>query len=302
MAIPGFQDFMLPLLKLAADEKEHSIRDAIDSMAAVFNISDEEKQEWLPSGSARVLDNRVGWASTYLKKAGLLESPRRSYFRITPLGLKVLKTNPDCIDIKFLEQFPGFLEFRAGSTKDKNDGAISPQDSSQTPEEILEEKYQQIRDSLAMELLAKVKSCPPSFFEELVIDLLLKMGYGGSRKDAGQAIGKSGDGGIDGIIKEDRLGLDIIYVQAKRWEDAVGSQEIQKFVGALHGQGARKGVFITTSDFTKPAIEYANKIESKVVLINGRQLANLMIDFNVGVSDYKSFHIKKIDSDYFPDE
>lgn len=302
MAIPGFQDFMLPLLKLAADEKEHSIRDAIDSMAAVFNISDEEKQEWLPSGSARVLDNRVGWASTYLKKAGLLESPRRSYFRITPLGLKVLKTNPDRIDIKFLEQFPGFLEFRAGSTKDKNDGAISPQDSSQTPEEILEEKYQQIRDSLAMELLAKVKSCPPSFFEELVIDLLLKMGYGGSRKDAGQAIGKSGDGGIDGIIKEDRLGLDIIYVQAKRWEDAVGSQEIQKFVGALHGQGARKGVFITTSDFTKPAIEYANKIESKVVLINGRQLANLMIDFNVGVSDYKSFHIKKIDSDYFPDE
>lgn len=268
----------------------------------MFNISDEEKQEWLPSGSARVLDNRVGWASTYLKKAGLLESPRRSYFRITPLGLKVLKTNPDRIDIKFLEQFPGFLEFRAGSTKDKNDGAISPQDSSQTPEEILEEKYQQIRDSLAMELLAKVKSCPPSFFEELVIDLLLKMGYGGSRKDAGQAIGKSGDGGIDGIIKEDRLGLDIIYVQAKRWEDAVGSQEIQKFVGALHGQGARKGVFITTSDFTKPAIEYANKIESKVVLINGRQLANLMIDFNVGVSDYKSFHIKKIDSDYFPDE
>jgi len=302
LAIPGFQDFMLPLLKLAADEKEHSIRDAIDSMAAVFNISDEEKQEWLPSGSARVLDNRVGWASTYLKKAGLLESPRRSYFRITPLGLKVLKTNPDRIDIKFLEQFPGFLEFRAGSTKDKNDGAISPQDSSQTPEEILEEKYQQIRDSLAMELLAKVKSCPPSFFEELVIDLLLKMGYGGSRKDAGQAIGKSGDGGIDGIIKEDRLGLDIIYVQAKRWEDAVGSQEIQKFAGALHGQGARKGVFITTSDFTKPAIEYANKIESKVVLINSRQLANLMIDFNVGVSDYKSFHIKKIDSDYFPDE
>lgn len=302
MAIPGFQDFMLPLLKLAADEKEHSVREAIESMAKLFNVSDEERQELLPSGSARLLDNRVGWASTYLKKAGLLESPRRSYFHITPLGLKVIKTNPARIDTKFLEQFPEFLEFKTGSNEETKDSTVSPQESPKTPEEILEEKYQQIRDSLAMELLAKVKCCPPSFFEELVVDLLLKMGYGGSRKDAGQAIGKSGDGGIDGIIKEDRLGLDIIYVQAKRWDGPVGSQEIQKFVGALHGQGARKGVFITTSDFTKPAIEYANKIESKVVLINGRQLANHMIDFNVGVSDYKSFQIKKIDSDYFPDE
>lgn len=303
MTIPDYQTIMLPLLKFAGDKKEHSIREAIDSISGLFKLSDEQKKEVLPSGRSYIIDNRVGWARTYLKKAGLLEDTRRSHFRITDEGLKTLVKLPTEINIKFLQQFPGFNEFRK-KKDDEEEGQeqVMQEDSSQTPQELLEYGYQKIKRDLAQELIESVKKASPRFFEQLVVELLLKMGYGGSLKDAGKAIGQSGDGGIDGIIKEDKLGLDVIYIQAKRWEAIVGRPEIHKFVGALVGQRAKKGVFITTSGFTREAQEYAKTIEQKVILIDGDNLAQLMIENNVGVSGVISYEIKKIDSDYFVEE
>ncbi|MFM6050669.1 MAG: restriction endonuclease [Sphaerospermopsis kisseleviana] len=297
---------MLPLLQYAGDGKEHSLRDAITFLADVFNLSDEERKELLSSGQQAVFDNRVGWARTHLKKAGLLESPKRGFFQITNRGKEILKQNNPEINVKFLNQFPEFIEFK--TIKKDNDKSVSEimEDSEileTTPQESIEFGYQKIRKELELELLNRVKSCSPDFFERLVVDLLVKMGYGGSRRDAGRAIGKAGDGGIDGIIKEDKLGLDIVYIQAKRWDNTVvGRPEIQKFVGALHGQRARKGVFITTSKFSQDAREYVSIIDSKIVLIDGQELAQLMIDNHVGVSTVSIYEIKKIDSDYFTDE
>ncbi len=297
---------MLPLLRLVSDKQEHGYRDLIDKLALEFKLTDEERKELLASGSQPVFDNRVGWAKTYLKKAGLIDAPKRATFVITELGLQTLKKNPDRIDAKYLRQFPAFLEFvRAGKTESENEEeAITQEATEQTPEESLEKAYQRIRKSLAAELIAKVIDLSPAFFERLVIELLVKMGYGGSIKDAGKAIGKSGDEGIDGTIKEDRLGLDIIYVQAKRWKtgNVVGRPEIQKFVGALAGQGAKKGIFITTSSFTKEALDYTPKNETKIVLIDGERLAQHMIDFNIGCTTQQIYELKKIDSDYFYEE
>lgn len=300
MAIPDFQSIMLPLLKLAGDSQEHTIREAIDYVSDNFRLSEEEKEEVLPSGQQYIIDNRTGWARTYMKKAGLLEMPRRSFFKITGLGLEVLKSNPSKINVKFLEQFPQFIEFR-NTKKEKGEQEVHgvEENSSQTPQELLEYGYQKIKKDLSQELLGIVKQISPRFFERLVVELLISMGYGGSRKDAGQAIGQSGDGGIDGIIKEDKLGLDVIYLQAKRWENVVGRPEIQKFVGSLAGQRANKGVFITTSGFTKEALEFVNTISHKVILIDGETLTQLMIENNVGVSKVISYDIKKIDTDYF---
>ena len=303
MTIPDFQAIMLPLLQYASDGKEHSLRDAITFLADVFNLSDDERKELLSSGQQAVFDNRVGWARTYLKKAGLFISPKRGFFQITDKGKEILSQNPSEINLKFLNQFPEFIEFK--TTKKDNDKSEPEiiETSETTPQESIEFGYQKIRKELELELLNRVKSCSPDFFERLVVDLLVKMGYGGSRRDAGRAIGKSGDGGIDGIIKEDKLGLDIVYVQAKRWDNTVvGRPEIQKFVGALHGQRARKGVFITTSRFSQEAREYVSIIDSKIVLIDGEELAQLMIDNHVGVSTVSIYEIKKIDSDYFTDE
>jgi len=306
MTIPDFQAIMLPLLQYASDGKEHSLRDAITYLADIFNLIDEERKELLASGQQAVFDNRVGWARTYLKKADLLVSPKRGYFQITDKGKDVLIQNPGEINIKFLNQFPGFIEFKTTKKdNDKLDSEITEiiEISETTPQESIEFGYQKIRKELELELLNRVKSCSPDFFERLVVDLLIRMGYGGSRRDAGRAIGKSGDGGIDGIIKEDKLGLDIVYIQAKRWDNTVvGRPEIQKFVGALHGQRARKGVFITTSRFSQEAREYVSIIDSKIVLIDGQELAQLMIDNHVGVSTVSIYEIKKIDSDYFTDE
>jgi restriction system protein len=306
MPIPDFQAIMLPLLQYASDGKEHSLRDAITYLADIFNLSDEERKELLASGQQAVFDNRVGWARTYLKKADLLVSPKRGYFQITDKGKDVLIQNPGEINIKFLNKFPGFIEFKTTKKdNDKLDSEITEiiEISETTPQESIEFGYQKIRKELELELLNRVKSCSPDFFERLVVDLLVRMGYGGSRRDAGRAIGKSGDGGIDGIIKEDKLGLDIVYIQAKRWDNTVvGRPEIQKFVGALHGQRARKGVFITTSRFSQEAREYVSIIDSKIVLIDGEELAQLMIDNHVGVSTVSIYEIKKIDSDYFTDE
>ncbi|MBO1064191.1 MULTISPECIES: restriction endonuclease [Nostocales] len=303
MTIPDFQAIMLPLLQYASDGKEHSLREAITYLADVFNLSDEEKKGLLPSGQQTVFDNRVGWARTHLKKAVLLEYPKRGFFQITDRGKDLLIQNPTKINIKFLNQFPEHIDFlNSKKDNDKSEPEII-EISETTPQESIEFGYQKIRKELELELLNRVKSCSPDFFERLVVDLLVKMGYGGSRRDAGRAIGKSGDGGIDGIIKEDKLGLDIVYIQAKRWDNTVvGRPEIQKFVGALHGQRARKGVFITTSRFSQEAREYVSIIDSKIVLIDGQELAQLMIDNHVGVSTVSIYEIKKIDSDYFTDE
>jgi len=300
MSIPDYQTIMLPLLKFAGDKKEHSIREAIEYIANAFNLSEEERREVLPSGQQYIIDNRVGWARTYLKKAGLLESTKRSYFKITDLGLEVLQKNPEEINVKFLEQFPQFIEFR--NLRKEKEEEKEEENLTQTPQELLEYGYQSIKKDLASELLNLVKKASPRFFEKLVVELLIKMGYGGSLKDAGKAIGQSGDGGIDGIIKEDKLGLDVIYIQAKRWENVVGSKEVRNFVGGLAGQRASKGVFITTSNFTKDALEYVKTIPHKVILIDGETLTQLMIENDVGVSKITSYDIKKIDSDYFEEE
>ncbi len=302
--LPDYQTIMLPLLKFSGDNKEHPIKEAIQHITNKFNLTEQEQKELLPSGQQSIINNRVAWARTYLKKAGLIESNKRAHFKITALGLEILRKNPSEINVKFLEQFPQFIEFR--NKHKENDDHEEPEDSqiglAQTPQELLEYGYQKIKTDLAQELLNNIKQCSPSFFEKLVVELLLAMGYGGSRKDAGQAIGQSGDGGIDGIIKEDKLGLDVIYIQAKRWEGVVGSKEIRNFVGSLVGQKANKGVFITTSGFTKDALEYVKTITHKVILIDGEMLTQLMIENNIGVSKIISYDIKKIDSDYFIEE
>ena len=221
MAIPDYQTCMLPLLKFANDEKEHSLREAVDQLAPKFNLTDEEIREMLPSGQQPLFLNRLGWARTYLKQAGLVEPTKRGYFCITQRGLDVLNEKPDKITKKYLERFEEFRQFLQRKKKSSKKEKDNDTETDKTPAEELESAYENLRVNLADELIEKLKSCPPSLFEQIIVELLVKMGYGGSRKDAGQAIGKSGDGGIDGIIKEDRLGLDIIYIQAKRWESTV---------------------------------------------------------------------------------
>jgi len=302
MTIPDYQSLMLPLLKHLADRQEHSLRETIEALADEFHLTENERTKLLPSGQQSTFDNRVGWARTYMKKAGLLESPRRGFFRITDRGVEVLCAKPREMNAAFLRHFPEFVAFQK-LHREKADTRTEPVvDDTQTPEEEIEAAYQRVRAGLAEDLLQMVKNCSPAFFERLIIDLLVKMGYGGTRKDAGQAIGRSGDGGIDGIINEDRLGLDIVYVQAKRWDSMVGSPEIHKFIGALSGKHAKKGIFVTTSDFSKPARDYISVIDSKVVLIDGDTLAQLMIDFNIGVTPIAAYELKRVDSDYFAEE
>ena len=300
MAIPDYQTCMLPFLRFLADGKEHSLRDAEEALGEHFKLSAAERAELLPSGQQGIFKNRIGWARTYLKKAGLVEAPKRGVFRITERGATAVASGPPRIDAKYLEQFAEFREFL--ETPKAENGSAAPIEASTskvTPEEAIELAHQGLRAQLGQELLVRILACSPTFFEQLVVELLVKMGYGGSRRDAGERIGQTGDGGIDGIIKEDRLGLDTIFIQAKRWQGSVGRPEIQKFVGALQGQRAKKGVFITTSTYTSEAIEYATRIDTKVVLIDGKQLSGLMIDFDVGVAASASYVVKRIDSDYF---
>lgn len=301
MPIPDFQTIMLPLLQFAGDGQEHSLRQTIEELADQFELTHDERRELLPSGQQAAFDNRVGWARTYLKKAGILESTRRGHYRITERGREVLHQQPDRIDIAFLRQYKEFRDFQKPKEKAKPKAKIEAADE-QTPEEEMEAAYQQIRHGLAAELLQTVKDCSPAFFERLVVDLLVRMGYGGTRKDAGKAIGRSGDEGIDGIIKEDRLGLDIVYVQAKKWEGNISRPEIQKFAGALQGQRARKGIFITTSGFSQAAHDYVSRIDSHIILIDGEALAQLMMDYDIGVTTFASYALKRVDSDYFTEE
>jgi restriction system protein len=298
MAVPDFQTIMSPLLKVAEDGQEHSGHDFLDKLAIHFKLNDEDLNELLPSGKQTRFYNRVGWARTYLIKSKLLEMPRRSYYRITQMGKDVLKGNPSRIDMNYLKRFPEYLEFKE-KENEREEKKQSDEIEESTPEEILENAYQEIRDNLALEALENVMSCSPAFFERLVVELLVEMGYGGSRREAARAVGQTGDEGIDGIIDEDKLGLDTIYIQAKKWANNVGRPEIQKFVGALAGKRARKGIFITTSSFSSDAIKYVSEIDSKVILMDGKELAELMIDHNVGVTEVTSYKLKRIDSDYF---
>lgn len=298
MAIPDYQTLMLPLLKLASDSKEYTIHEAVEILSQQFNLSKEEREKMLHSGQQTVIFNRIAWAKTYMKKAGLLEIPNRGKFKITQRGLEVLSSNPLKINNKLLSRFEEFVEFKTRK-KEKIESTKDEHLENETPEEAFESAYENLKAELISDLIQNLKNCPPPLFEKIVIEVLVKMGYGGSIKDAGKAVGRSGDEGIDGIIKEDRLGLDIIYVQAKRWENIVGRPEIQKFAGALQGQRAKKGVFITTSNFSKEAIEFVSKIDSKIILLDGIKLAEYMIDFNVGVSITSTYELKKIDTDYF---
>jgi restriction system protein len=303
MSIPDYQTIMLPLLQHLADKKERSSQETFESLSKVFRLSEQEKNELLPSGNQPIFMNRIGWAKTYLKKTRFIESPKRGYYKITERGLKELKKNPNKIDNKYLSQFSEFADFvKTRVIKPDSGNKDGEVGNAKTPDEEIEYNYQLIRNALANDVLDKIKQCSPSFFEKLVVDLLLKMGYGGSRQEAGKITGKGADGGIDGIIKEDKLGLDTIYIQAKRWDGTVGRPEIQKFAGALQGQRARKGVFITTSKFAKEAVDFASMIESKIILIDGDTLSNLIIDYDIGVSTMNTYLIKRIDSDYFVDE
>ena len=296
--IPDYQTCMLPLLKYAEDKNEHKFSDAVEYLSDEFALTKEERQALLPSKTQDVITNRIGWARTYLKKAGLLEDTRRGYFKITERGLSVLSENLEKLSTKYLQKFDEFIAFHEKHTE-KDISSEIELTTEATPEEMLETGFAKLSENLIDDLLAKIGESSPSFFEHLVVDLLVHMGYGGSFSEAAQVVGKSGDEGIDGIIKEDKLGLDTIYIQAKRWKGVVGRPEIQKFAGALLGQKASKGVFITTSSFTKEAEEYVSSVDRKVVLIDGTKLATLMIEHNVGISTVRTFEIKRIDSDYF---
>lgn len=303
MAVPEFQSFMLPMLRIVDAHGPIHVKDVKDRIASELQLNQEDLSELVPSGNSSKFDNRVGWTRTYLKKAGLIDYASRGVYAITKAGKDILATTPKRIDVSFLDQFPGFLEFRTG----KAAGALSTAATQSafagvTPEESLESAYEALRGILANEVRTALKATSPAFFEQIVVNLIVRMGYGGTRADAGQAIGRSGDGGIDGIIKEDRLGLDAVYVQAKRWDNPVGRPEIQKFAGALQGHRARKGIFITTSTFSSEARDYVSRIESRIVLIDGEQLASLMIDHGVGVNTVASYDVKRLDSDYFEDK
>ena len=300
MSIPDYQSIMLPLLKAVSDRQEQSFPSIVEALAAEFKLTASERRELLPSGGQFILDNRAGWARTYMKKAGLLTTPKRGVIQITDRGLQVLKENPQRVDNKVLRRFPEFLEFQGAKSEDAKELEPTATTEQLDPRENIEAGYHRIRKELSTELLTRIKGCSPGFFERLVVELLLKMGYGGSRRDFGKAIGKPGDGGIDAVIKEDMLGLDAVYLQAKRWDNGqVGSKEIQAFVGALHGRKARKGVFITTSG---PAHDYVREIQDKVILIDGPTLADLLIEHGVGVSTVATYDVKKIDSDYFAED
>jgi len=306
MPIPDFQSIFLPLLKLCADGKEHTKQEWMSALANQFGLTEEELATKLPSGKVGKFNHRVSWARSYLKQAGLIEIVARGVYKITARGQQVLAENPLLLDIKYLRRFPEFVAFMKGNQKDENkfDGltAESAMIGSETPDELLTGGYKQLREALATELLERIKTITPARFEELVVELLLKMGYGGTQEDAGKVVGKSGDGGIDGIINEDRLGLDVIYIQAKRWESDVGRPEIQKFVGALAGHKANKGVFITSSGYTKEARSFVTQINNKIVLIDGVMMAELMIDYDLGVSTKEVYTVKRLDTDYFEED
>jgi restriction system protein len=303
MSVPDYQSMMRPLLVQLADGQTRSMQDLREGVAQAFQLTPEEKEERIPSGKTTVLSNRVGWARTYLHKAGLLTLPKKAHCKITQRGLKALQDCPERIGNSYLKQFPEFQEF-VSSSRDKSSPEavdVGVADTS-TPDEQMELAAGKLNQALASQLLDAIKTNSPWFFEKLVVDLMLAMGYGGARAESGRATKTTGDDGIDGTINEDKLGLDTIYLQAKRWENTVHRPEIDKFIGALTRQGARKGVFITTSNFSEGALEAALGLSISIVLIDGKRLAELMIDHNIGVNIKQTFHVKDLDSDYFNED
>jgi restriction system protein len=303
VAVPDFQTLMLPFLETLQDGKERTMRELTEQLALRFKLTEEERQEHLPSGPQKLFYNRVAWAKTHLKNAGLIDNPVRGKVSISQEGRKVLLQKPSTVNCRFLRQFPSYLTF-IGQTSDQDgdDKEETVIESTQTPLELIDASFNTLRKATAEELLERVKTCSPQFFEKLVVDLLVAMGYGGSLTDAGQAVGRTGDGGIDGIIKEDKLGLDVVCIQAKRWERTVGRPEVQAFAGSMEGIRARKGVLLTTASFSRDAEDYITHIERKIVLIDGQHLAQLMIDHDIGVATDRAYVIKKLDLDYFDDE
>lgn len=303
MATPGYQEYMFPILKLLSDGNIHYKKDIFANMAINFKLTQQQMEETLPSQAEPTYINRIGWAITYLKKAGLLESPSRAHFSITKEGMKIVKDNVTNLNSKYLRKYPSFLEFQnlSNSKTEHNNVPEDNDKETETPVEKMIAYYEIIKKNICDELLNKIIEQSPTFFEQLVVDLIVAMGYGGSVSEAGKATKRTNDEGIDGLVKEDKLGLDTIYIQAKRWkkDNFVGRPDIQKFVGALAGQGARKGIFITTSSFTKDAIEYKPRNETSIILIDGKKLVELMYEYNVGVTFEKKFEIKRVDSDYF---
>lgn len=305
MAVPKFFEFFPAVIQVLLDNQEKSVKQIRLDAVKLMHISDEDCIELLPSGRQRTVDNRVNWAITYLKNAGLIRSIKRGVYVITEEGMKAYTDVGDRIDLAYLERYESFRSFHGASlaTPATKSNEETPQE--ETPQDMFEKAYLQINAALAEDLLAAIMDHSPQFFEQLVVDLLLKMGYGSSLNSSGLVVGKTGDEGIDGIIREDKLGFSNIYIQAKRWDPetmSIGRPEIQKFVGALAGQGASKGLFITTAQFTKEAINYASKQSAaKIVLVDGKQLTRLMIEYGIGVSIQSVFTIKKIDSDYFED-
>ncbi len=298
--IPDFQTIMLPLLKTFQDGEEKTSKELREKMVSYFNISIEEQKEKIPSGKQPLYYNRVAWAIAYLKMADLISSPLRAVYKITEEGKKVLENPPEKITINFLKQFDSFSKNRnpeKDTELDDNNQIVE-----KTPDELIEIGYKQVKNELSLQILNQIKDCSPYFFEKLVLDLLIKMGYGGSEMANGEVTPKGSDEGIDGIIKEDKLGLDKIYIQAKKWENCVGRPEIQKFVGALQGKRAKKGIFITMSTFTKEALEYAENLDVAVILIDGKKLANYMIENELGVSLKQNYKIYNVDTDYFIEE
>ncbi|MBM6442736.1 MULTISPECIES: restriction endonuclease [Pseudomonas] len=302
MAIPDFQSVMRPVLAEVADGTPISLKALRERLAEQFQLSDLERHEMLPSGQQTVINNRIGWARTYLNKAGLLSIPSKGLVQITERGREALQTGPQRITVGWLKRYPEFSAFH-GARPDNDAPSVQAEPVGDiTPDEQLAQAHQALSQSLADELLAQVRGASPTFFEQLVVDLMIAMGYGGSRKEAGRATQQTNDGGIDGIIKEDKLGLDVIYLQAKRWSNTVHRPEIDKFIGALTRQRARKGVFITTSEFSPGAREAALGLDIKVVLIDGVELARLMVENNLGCNVKQVYEIKQLDSDYFTEE
>jgi len=308
MAIPDFQTLMLPLLKLLADKQEHAMREVTTFLSDQFQLTEDERNLSSEVSGQGVMYNRAAWAKTYLKRAGLIEQPRRGVFKISLNGEKVLKSPPAAINLKFLEQFPEYIAAR--DNQSQSETSPLPTEvaviKSATPDELIASGVKSIRDNLVSEILDQIRIGTPFFFEKLVVNLFVKMGYGGAQQGSAWVTGRSGDGGIDGVIHEDKLGLDVIYIQAKRWKEGntVGGPDMQQFVGALATRKAKKGIFVTASEFTKAAREVVGQLghEPRVVLIDGVMLANLMIDYNVGVSVAEIYEVKKIDSDYFLEE
>jgi restriction system protein len=300
MAVPPFQAWFLPLLKRLGDGQVHRASDLFPVLADDLGLSEEDRLQRLASGRQRVYENRIHWARAYFKAAGLLASPARGQMQITERGREVLAENPTELNVRYLRRFPEFVAFHSrSSASDEPAQPAGVEAAEETPEETLARLHRELNQALAVELLDRIKSASPQFFENLVVDLMVAMGYGGTREDAGSVIGKSGDGGVDGVIKEDRLGLDVIYLQAKRWEGSVSRPTVQAFAGSLEGVRARKGVLITTSDFTKEARDYVTRIEKKIVLISGEDLAELMIRFGLGVTTRAEYSVRAVDGDYF---